>query len=201
MNVVGQGYFYGVVVIYSLLVIGFWLYLFFFGVDFKDFEEQIWIGGNNDRVLIKYVLLIFGYNGFCYIECFQLVFGLSLVVGIGSFFGYGDDDEEFDCKCYCVKFGFGVFKGDFNYILIFGGDWQVVIKVVFQFVFGLLIFNEQFVVGGVISVCGYLVVENIVDDGYLFFQEWCMLFFGCFFGKCVGGYVIDWCFYVFVEGV
>ena len=53
MNVVGQGHSYGVAAIYSLPVTGLWSHSFSFGVDFKDFEEQTRIGGNNDRVPIK----------------------------------------------------------------------------------------------------------------------------------------------------
>ena len=44
----------GVAAIYSLPVTGLWSHSFSFGVDFKDFEEQTRIGGNNDRVPIKY---------------------------------------------------------------------------------------------------------------------------------------------------
>lgn len=57
MNVVGQGHSYGVAAIYSLPVTGLWSHSFSFGVDFKDFEEQTRIGGNNDRVPIKYAPL------------------------------------------------------------------------------------------------------------------------------------------------
>lgn len=96
MNVVGQGHSYGVAAIYSLPVTGLWSHSFSFGVDFKDFEEQTRIGGNNDRVPIKYAPLTLGYNGFRYTERSQLALGLSLVAGTGSLLGYGDDDEEFD---------------------------------------------------------------------------------------------------------
>lgn len=132
MNVVGQGHSYGVAAIYSLPVTGLWSHSFSFGVDFKDFEEQTRIGGNNDRVPIKYAPLTLGYNGFRYTERSQLALGLSLVAGTGSLLGYGDDDEEFDRKRYRAKSGFGVLKGDLNHTLTFGGDWQVATKAAFQ---------------------------------------------------------------------
>ncbi|HDY5284373.1 TPA: ShlB/FhaC/HecB family hemolysin secretion/activation protein [Pseudomonas aeruginosa] len=200
MNVVGQGHSYGVAAIYSLPVTGLWSHSFSFGVDFKDFEEQTWIGGNNDRVPIKYAPLTLGYNGFRYTERSQLALGLSLVAGTGSLLGYGDDDEEFDRKRYRAKSGFGVLKGDLNHTLTFGGDWQVATKAAFQLASGPLISNEQFAAGGATSVRGYLAAENTADDGYLLSQEWRTPSLGRFLGKRAGGYVNDWRFYVFAEG-
>ncbi|HEQ1799938.1 TPA: ShlB/FhaC/HecB family hemolysin secretion/activation protein [Pseudomonas aeruginosa] len=200
MNVVGQGHSYGVAAIYSLPVTGLWSHSFSFGVDFKDFEEQTRIGGNNDRVSIKYAPLTLGYNGFRYTERSQLALGLSLVAGTGSLLGYGDDDEEFDRKRYRAKSGFGVLKGDLNHTLTFGGDWQVATKAAFQLASGPLISNEQFAAGGATSVRGYLAAENTADDGYLLSQEWRTPSLGRFLGKRAGGYVNDWRFYVFAEG-
>ncbi|MER0804417.1 ShlB/FhaC/HecB family hemolysin secretion/activation protein [Pseudomonas aeruginosa] len=200
MNVVGQGHSYGVAAIYSLLVTGLWSHSFSFGVDFKDFEEQTRIGGNNDKVPIKYAPLTLGYNGFRYSERSQLGLGLSLVAGTGSLLGYGDDDEEFDRKRYRAKSGFGVLKGDLNHTLTFGGDWQVATKAAFQLASGPLISNEQFAAGGATSVRGYLAAENTADDGYLLSQEWRTPSLGRFLGKRAGGYVNDWRFYVFAEG-
>ncbi|MCV4134102.1 ShlB/FhaC/HecB family hemolysin secretion/activation protein [Pseudomonas aeruginosa] len=200
MNVVGQGHSYGVAAIYSLPVTGLWSHSFSFGVDFKDFEEQTRIGGNNDKVPIKYAPLTLGYNGFRYSERSQLGLGLSLVAGTGSLLGYGDDDEEFDRKRYRAKSGFGVLKGDLNHTLTFGGDWQVATKAAFQLASGPLISNEQFAAGGATSVRGYLAAENTADDGYLLSQEWRTPSLGRFLGKRAGGYVNDWRFYVFAEG-
>nr|WP_217435329.1 ShlB/FhaC/HecB family hemolysin secretion/activation protein [Pseudomonas aeruginosa] len=200
MNVVGQGHSYGVAAIYSLPVTGLWSHSFSFGVDFKDFEEQTRIGGNNDKVPIKYAPLTLGYNGFRYSERSQLGLGLSLVAGTGSLLGYGDDDEEFDRKRYRAKSGFGVLKGDLNHTLTFGGDWQVATKAAFQLASGPLISNEQFAAGGATSVRGYLAAENTADDGYLLSQEWRTPSLGRFLSKRAGGYVNDWRFYVFAEG-
>ncbi|MBH9387368.1 ShlB/FhaC/HecB family hemolysin secretion/activation protein [Pseudomonas aeruginosa] len=200
MNVVGQGHSYGVAAIYSLPVTGLWSHSFSFGVDFKDFEEQTRIGGNNDRVPIKYAPLTLSYNGFRYTERSQLALGLSLVAGTGSLLGYGDDDEEFDRKRYRAKSGFGVLKGDLNHTLTFGGDWQVATKAAFQLASGPLISNEQFAAGGATSVRGYLAAENTADDGYLLSQEWRTPSLGRFLGKRAGSYVNDWRFYVFAEG-
>ncbi|HBO5137074.1 ShlB/FhaC/HecB family hemolysin secretion/activation protein [Pseudomonas aeruginosa] len=200
MNVVGQGHSYGVAAIYSLPVTGLWSHSFSFGVDFKDFEEQTRIGGNNDKVPIKYAPLTLGYNGFRYSERSQLGLGLSLVAGTGSLLGYGDDDEEFDRKRYRAKSGFGVLKGDLNHTLTFGGDWQVATKAAFQLASGPLISNEQFAAGGATSVRGYLAAENTADDGYLLSQEWRTPSLGRFLGMRAGGYVNDWRFYVFAEG-
>ncbi|NWN65345.1 hypothetical protein HT123_31935, partial [Pseudomonas sp. MAFF 301512] len=80
-NVLGKGHSYGVSAIYSLPAAGNWANSFSFGVDFKDFDEQMKFGASSDQVPLKYAPFTLGYNGFRYTEQSQLGLGLNLVVG------------------------------------------------------------------------------------------------------------------------
>ncbi|PMY32038.1 hypothetical protein C1Y35_28620 [Pseudomonas sp. GW456-L14] len=195
-NVLGKGHSYGLSLIYSLPASGSWANSFSVGVDFKDFEEELSLGGDSDKVPLKYAPFTFAYNGFRYTETSQLGLGLSLVAGTRSLFGYGSSDEDFDYKRYRANPSFAVLKGDLNYTYTFANDWQTGSKAAFQLASGPLVSNEQFSAGGATSVRGYLAAERTSDDGYLFSQE----LRTPSLAKYLGGYVNEWRFYAFAEG-
>jgi hemolysin activation/secretion protein len=65
-NVLGKGHSYGVSAIYSLPAAGNWANSFSFGVDFKDFDEEMKFGSSSDQVPLKYAPFTLGYNGYRY---------------------------------------------------------------------------------------------------------------------------------------
>ncbi len=195
-NVLGKGHSYGVSAIYSLPATGNWANSFSAGVDFKDFKEQLTLGGERDTVPLKYAPFTFAYNGFRYTESSQLGLGLSLVAGTRSLFGYGSSDEDFDYKRYRANPSFAVLKGDLNYTFTFASDWQTASKTAFQLASGPLVSNEQFSAGGATSVRGYLAAERTGDDGLLISQE----LRTPSLAKYLGTYVNEWRFYAFAEG-
>jgi len=155
-NVLGKGHSYGVSAIYNLPLDGNWANSFSFGIDFKDFDEQLKFGASSDQVPLKYAPFTFGYNGYRYSEKSQLGLGLNLVVGTRAFFGYGSDAEEFRAKRWDSSPSFAVLKGDANYTYTFANDWQSASKAGFQLASGPLVSNEQYSAGGATSVRGYL---------------------------------------------
>jgi hemolysin activation/secretion protein len=195
-NVLGKGHSYGVSAIYSLPAAGNWANSFSFGVDFKDFDEEMKFGASSDQVPLKYAPFTLGYNGYRYTEKSQLGLGLNLVVGTRAFFGYGSDAEEFDYKRYKASASFAVLKGDLNYTYTFANDWQSASKAGFQLASGPLVSNEQYSAGGATSVRGYLAAERTGDDGYLLSQE----LRTPSMAKFLGSYVQEWRFYAFAEG-
>jgi len=195
-NVLGKGHSYGVSMIYSLPTTGVWAHSLSAGVDFKDFEERLTLGGTSDKVPLKYAPFTFAYNGFRYTESSQLGLGLSLVAGTRNLFGYGSSDEGFDYKRYRAKPSFAVLKGDANYTYTFASDWQSASKAVFQLASGPLVSNEQFAAGGATSVRGYLAAERTGDDGLLLSQE----LRTPSLARYLGTYLNEWRFYAFAEG-
>ena len=195
-NVLGKGHSYGVSAIYTLPSSGNWSNSLSAGIDFKDFDEQLELGGDSDQVPLKYAPFTFAYNGFRYTESSQLGLGLSLVAGTRSFLGYGSSDEDFDYKRYRASPSFAVLKGDSNFTYTFGSDWQTATKAAFQLASGPLVSNEQFSAGGATSVRGYLAAERTGDDGYLLSQE----LRTPSLARYLGSYVQEWRFYAFAEG-
>jgi hemolysin activation/secretion protein len=192
----GKGHSYGVSAIYNLPASDNWANSFSFGVDFKDFDEQLRLGSSNDQVPLKYAPFTFGYNGYRYSEQSSLGLGLNLVVGTRAFFGYGSDSQEFEYKRYKASPSFAVLKGDANYTYTFANDWQSATKGGFQLASGPLVSNEQYSAGGATSVRGYLAAERTGDEGILFSQEMRTPSLA----KFLGSYVQEWRFYAFAEG-
>jgi len=62
-NVLGKGHSYGVSAIYNLPGVGAWANALSIGVDFKDFDEQVGLGGSSDKVPLKYAPITLGYTG------------------------------------------------------------------------------------------------------------------------------------------
>ena len=198
-NVVGRGHSYGVALTYSLPPSASWSHALSVGVDFKDFEERVELGGSEDRVPLKYAPLTFSYNGFHFTERAQTGLGLSLVAGTRSFLGYGSDNDDFDYKRYLAKSSFGVLKGDINHTQGFDGDWQAGAKVGFQLASGPLVSNEQFSAGGATSVRGYLAAEATGDDGAMLSLEARTPSLAGWLGKGAGEYLEEWRFYLFAD--
>lgn len=152
------------------------------------------MGKDSLKMLLKYVLIILVLVGVCQGEYDQLSINIQLVVGICCLFGYGSDVIVFGQKCYWVDLSFVVFKVDVVNIYIFGSDWQWYVCGLLQVIDVLLVLVEQFVVGGMYIVCGYLLVEVIGDYGGLVSLEWCILVWLLWCG-------IDLCVYSFVDVV
>ena len=195
-NVLGKGHSYGVSAIYTLPSAGNWSNSLSAGIDFKDFDEQLTLGGESDKVPLKYAPFTFAYNGFHYTENTQLGLGLSLVAGTRSLFVYGSSDQDFDYKRYRASPSFAVLKGDSSFTYTFANDWQTASKAAFQLASGPLVSNEQFSAGGATSVRGYLAAERTGDDGVLLSQE----LRTPSLAKYLGTYVQEWRFYAFAEG-
>ncbi|MDR0280254.1 MAG: ShlB/FhaC/HecB family hemolysin secretion/activation protein [Paucimonas sp.] len=199
-NVVGRGHSYGLALTYSLPPSATWSHALSMGVDFKDFEERVVLGGSEDRVPLKYAPLTFSYTGFRYTESSQTGLGLSLVAGTRKLFGYGSDDNDFFYKRYLSDSSFGALKGDLNHTQTFAGDWQAGAKAAFQLSSGPLISNEQFSAGGATSVRGYLAAEATGDDGAMLSLEARTPSLSRWLGKAGSPYLEEWRFYLFTDG-
>lgn len=195
-NVLGKGHSYGIAAIYTVPSSGNWAHSLSAGIDFKDFDERMSFGGENDTVPIKYAPITLGYNGMRYTEASQWSLGLSVVAGTRSLFGYGSDDRAFDYKRYQADSSFLALRGDTSFTFNLIGNWQSASKLGFQLASGPLVSNEQFAAGGATSVRGYLAAERTGDDGVLFSQELRTPSIGPYLSSAIN----DWRFYLFTEG-
>jgi hemolysin activation/secretion protein len=169
-NVLGKGHSFGAAATYTMQPLGNWTNAFSFGMDYKDFDEAVTVGGSGDDVPITYTPLTLSYNGYRYTEKSQLAINTSLVNG--TRLGFGSNSDEFDNKRFRASPSFSLIKGDGTYTQTLDSDWQGAIRTAFQISSGPLISNEQFSAGGATSVRGYLAAEATGDNGYLGSLEW-----------------------------
>lgn len=171
-DVLGKGHAIGLKATYTVPNSGNWWHTLSVGVDFKDNDEALRLGGTGDNVPLKYAPITLGYNGFLQAERSQYAVGLSMVVGTRSAFGYGSDWREFDYKRYKASPSFMVLKGDLNGSHTFEGDSQLGFRLAGQLTDSPLISSEQIAAGGMNSVRGYLSAESTGDFGLVGSLEW-----------------------------
>ncbi len=194
-NVLGKGYSFGATATYTFDPVGSWYNSLSVGLDYKNFDESLVFGGENDTVPLKYVPFTLGYNGYRYTEASQSSIGLSIVGATRSFFDLGSSSEEFDYKRYRASPSFALLKGDFTHPQTFAQDWQAFARAGFQFSSGALVSNEQFAAGGATSIRGYLAAERTADDGLLGSIEMRTPSLARYLGSNVN----EWRFYTFAE--
>ena len=171
-DVLGKGHAIGLKATYTVPDTGNWWHTLSVGIDFKDNDEALTMGGTGDSVPLKYAPITLGYNGFLQAERSQVGLGLSLVTGTRSSFGYGSDWQAFDYKRYKASPSFMVLKGDVNGTHTFEGDAQLGFRLSGQLSDSALVSSEQMAAGGMNSVRGYLSAESTGDYGLVGSVEW-----------------------------
>jgi len=171
-DVLGKGHAIGLKATYTVPDTGNWWHTLSVGIDFKDNDEALTMGGTGDSVPLKYAPITLGYNGFLQAERSQLGLGLSVVTGTRSAFGYGSDWQAFDYKRYKASPSFMVLKGDVNGTHTFEGDAQLGFRLSGQLSDSALVSSEQMAAGGMNSVRGYLSAESTGDYGLVGSVEW-----------------------------
>ncbi|WP_251276888.1 hypothetical protein, partial [Enterobacter hormaechei] len=68
------------------------------GVDFKDTEEDTWMGSDNLKTPLKYAPLTLAFVGVRQGEQDQLSISTQLVAGTRRLFGYGSNGYDFSQK-------------------------------------------------------------------------------------------------------
>jgi len=164
-TVIGKGHTVGVKATYTVPDTGNWWHAVSLGVDFKEYDEQLRLGGSGDTVPLKYAPVTLSYSGFLQNERSQYGLGLSLVAGTRNLLGYGSDWREFDYKRYKASSSFMLLKGDVNGSHDLPGDWQFGWRLAGQLTDSALISSEQMAAGGLYSVRGYLSAEATGDYG------------------------------------
>jgi hemolysin activation/secretion protein len=164
-SVLGKGHSVGLKAIYTVPTSGEWIHALSAGVDFKDNQEGLRLGGTGDNVPLRYAPVTLGYTGFFQSERSQYSLNLSMVTGTRSFFGYGSNESQFDYKRYKSSPSFTVFKADLNGSYTLDSREQIGYRLSAQVTDAALISTEQIAAGGSNSVRGYLSAEATGDYG------------------------------------
>jgi hemolysin activation/secretion protein len=165
LSVLGQGQIFGLRGIAPLDAIGSYFHNMTFGVDFKDFDEDIRLTVDDGlRTAIKYVNWSASYG-------FGWTFPRSSTdLSVGATWGLrglGNDDVEFEEKRFKARANYAYLSGWVQHTRSIFGDSGTRFsgRLNWQYVNAPLISNEQFTAGGATSVRGYLEAERLGDLG------------------------------------
>jgi hemolysin activation/secretion protein len=164
-GVLGKGHTIGLKAIYTVPNTGIWWHSFTAGIDFKDTEQTLSLGGFDSKVPIKYAPVTLAYAGFLQNERSSYGLNLSVVSGTRSILGYGDDRDTFDNNRVDALPSFIVLKGDTNATYNFENNMQASARLSGQLTDSPLVSGEQIAGGGLNSVRGYMQAEATGDFG------------------------------------
>lgn len=170
-NVLGNGYAIGVRGILALPSFGSFSNSANFGFDYKDFDEATTVGDQSIPSPIRYVPIAATYAIQRVGATTTANASIGATAGVRAFnerivpLGGGDSEAIFFNKRTGARENFVHVNVDGDYTATLKGDIQLTARFTAQYANGPLIPNEQFSIGGLSSVRGYLQSEAVVDDG------------------------------------
>ncbi|MBU3737146.1 MAG: ShlB/FhaC/HecB family hemolysin secretion/activation protein, partial [Methylobacterium sp.] len=162
INVVGNGKIFGLRYIHPLPAVDTYSHSLTLGVDYKDFKESTELqGADSFNTPIAYTPFYMGYDATLLgaERTTQMTLGVTFSVR-----GLGNDEQEFADKRFLAKPNFAYLRADLKHTEKFAG-WELTGNLNGQIASQPLIANEQFFIGGVDSVRGYLEANALGDNG------------------------------------
>lgn len=164
INVIGNGYIVGARYIKPLPLSDGFYHSLTLGVDYKIFKENLFLQGADSSINtpISYWATSVGYD-----TNIQSSYGqtqTSLVMNMAPRL-MGNTDSEFDRKRDGAKANFAYLRADAKHLYTFASGWALQGKLAAQVASEALISTEQFTIGGVESVRGYLESSRLGDSG------------------------------------
>ncbi|MBX9868252.1 MAG: BamA/TamA family outer membrane protein [Burkholderiaceae bacterium] len=164
INVLGNGNIYGIRYIKPLPMLSGFFHTLTVGADYKDFKENTVLLGadSNINTPISYLPFYLGYDATLQGASYQTQVALSSTFSVR---GLGNDESEFLNKRYLARADFMTFKAEIKHTQQLPANWVLFGRLSAGLSSGPLISNEQFAVGGVDSVRGYLESNSLGDGG------------------------------------
>lgn len=163
VTVIGKGNIIGARYIHPLPLVENYYHSATAGVDYKDFRESVNLsGGTGFKNPISYVAFMLGYDGTYQAETAQLQFNFTANFAPR---GFGNKEEEFLLRRENAKPNYAYIRSDLKYTQKLPYDWAVQARLSGQVANDPLIGVEQFTLGGVDSVRGYLESNLLGDNG------------------------------------
>jgi len=195
-NVLGDGYAVGTRGLLQLPQFGDFAESLGFGIDFKHFLETLSLGKTSTQAIVEYWPAVVNYT-------LQFADGGSsasasatLTLGVR---GLGSSTAEFQNKRFSARSDFVHLNLDFNALQEIPGGFQVAGRLSTQLADQPLVSSEQFSVGGLTSVRGYLQSEALGDDGILGSIEVRTPSVTPLLGSAMESYFDDWRLFVFAD--
>ncbi len=163
VTVIGKGTIVGARYIHPLPLVENYYHSVTAGADYKDFKESVnLLGAGGFKNPISYVAFMLGYDGTYQAETSQVQFNFTANFAPR---GLGNNEEEFLLRRDNAKPNYAYIRSDLKYTKKLPYDWAVQARLSGQLASGPLIGVEQFTLGGVDSVRGYLESSELGDNG------------------------------------
>lgn len=164
LGVIGKGQVYGTRYIIQLPPVGKYVPNFTFGVDYKNFNESVLLESSPGlQTPIKYLNWSAAYGANILYGQSTTSFTVATDFGIR---GLLNKPAQFESKRFNAKPDYIYWHLDASHVHpVFSGT-QVALRLSGQYTTEPLIDNEQFAIGGVESVRGYLEAEDLGDIGF-----------------------------------
>jgi hemolysin activation/secretion protein len=163
VNVIGNGYIAGARYIHPLPLVENYYHSLTTGVDYKDFKESVsLLGSDGFKTPISYTAFSLGYDGTYQAQSSQTQMNFTLNLAPR---GLGNKQQEFAEKRYLAKPNYAYIRADLKHTQKLPLDWSLQARLSGQVANDPLISAEQFTIGGVDSVRGYLESSALGDNG------------------------------------
>ncbi|MGE0384906.1 MAG: ShlB/FhaC/HecB family hemolysin secretion/activation protein [Gammaproteobacteria bacterium] len=170
LGVIGSGTIAGLRYTLPLAGTDRWFHSATAGADYKDFDEDIALqGADSIRSPISYLSLTASYSATLLGDSGTTRFDLGATFAPR---GLGNTTKEFDIKRFGATPGFAVFRAGVEHRHKAWFGTQILARLDGQVASAPLVSNEQFGIGGLDSVRGYLESQNLGDDGATATLEW-----------------------------
>lgn len=136
----------------------------YLGLDYRAYQNNVLLGGVGFVPDITVHPVSFGYAGVMRMTASELSFNASFATNIPG--GNDGTQANFDATRTGATAYYNVLRGGANFAHAFRNDWQSRIGLTGQYADDLLIPGEQFGIGGMDTVRGYLPREVAADKGY-----------------------------------
>lgn len=165
LSVIGDGNILGARFIKTLPSNGSYYHSATFGVDYKDFKEDVLNQGSvGTRTPISYLNFLTQYNGTKVTEQSKLAGEFSVNFGLR---GLANSDAEFENKRSDAKPNYMYFGAHGDYTRTYLNGTQLYGALTGQLAVSPLVSNEQLSAGGAQSVRGYYESQALGDDGVI----------------------------------
>ena len=164
VNVIGRGYILGARYIHPLPLLENYYHSATVGVDYKDFDESVNLSGiPGFDSPITYTAFMLGYDGTYQTKTYQTQLNIAANFSVRGLY---NNEQEFDNRRLGAKPNYVYLKTDVKHTQKLPNDWALQARLSTQLASGPLIGIEQFTIGGVDSVRGYLEAQALGDYGY-----------------------------------
>lgn len=169
LNVIGTGAIYGARLTKPLAARGGYNHSLVFGFDYKNFKQGISAAGEDQTTTpISYTAFQAGYDGSWRTDKAVTSFNTAVNLAVR---GLGNSTQEFEDRRYKAQANYAYLTLGARHFRELPRDFGLIFRTRGQVTNTPLISNEQFSVGGQLSVRGYHLTQQLGDHGVNFSVE------------------------------